>query len=76
MGIAQNSAAEFELSEEQVYTLIKSARSFRNRVILEILYSSFGGASCLLTFLDAEACLPLDALEQQVRPFIPSRKRA
>ena len=39
MGITQNAAAEFELSEEQVYVLIRSARSFRDRVILELLYS-------------------------------------
>ncbi len=38
MGIAQNSAAEFELSEEQIHKLIRSARSFRDRVILEVLY--------------------------------------
>ncbi len=38
MGIAQNDAAEFELSEEQIRELIGSARSFRDRVILELLY--------------------------------------
>lgn len=39
MGITQNAAAEFELSEEQVHVLIRSTRSFRDRVILGLLYS-------------------------------------
>jgi len=38
MSISQNSAAEFELSEEQIHKLIRSVRSFRDRVILELLY--------------------------------------
>jgi integrase/recombinase XerD len=39
MGIAQNSATEFELTEQQIRNLLESARSFRDRVILELLYS-------------------------------------
>lgn len=39
MGNAQNSAAEFELTEEQICILMRSVRSFRDRVILELLYS-------------------------------------
>ena len=39
MAITQNSAAEFELSEEQVHLLMRSATTFRDRVILELLYT-------------------------------------
>ncbi|MFC2077959.1 tyrosine-type recombinase/integrase [Candidatus Bipolaricaulota bacterium] len=39
MSTTQNSAAEFELSEEQIRLLMRAARSFRDRVILELLYS-------------------------------------
>lgn len=39
MRTAQNSAAEFELSEKQVSMLMGSATSFRNQVVLELLYS-------------------------------------
>jgi integrase/recombinase XerD len=39
MSIAQNSAAEFELTEQQIHKLLGSVRSFRDRVILELLYS-------------------------------------
>ena len=48
MTSAQNSAAEFELGEEQIRKLMASARSFRNRVVLELLY--YGGLR------RAEAC--------------------
>jgi integrase/recombinase XerD len=39
MTITQNSAAEFELTEQQIRKLLGSVRSFRDRVILELLYS-------------------------------------
>jgi len=39
MGVTQNSAAEFELTEQQIRKLLGSASLLRDRVILELLYS-------------------------------------
>jgi len=39
MAITQNSAAEFELTEQQIRRLLGAVRSLRDRVILKLLYS-------------------------------------